>query len=210
MFMSRNKNIRNALLVTAAVGAGVGVHAESKKSVSSRVGEAQQQIIKEAAHNTAHPPKLFDAVGGESMAAYEAPTIAQEAKGAQEAKELTAKKVAKLSFKKAFAEASDIGLLVTDVSDRTSVQAKKVLELTLPESSVTGLESRNIHFIYDSVECNPFIEGEGKDQVGYIPLTVGDAPIIEVGKVDFVNSDFTGQQGPQLQRFTEDKQDDQR
>jgi hypothetical protein len=178
--------LRNGLMLGLVVGAGATYAGTRPASVNSKVTQAQEQIVRAAQHNAAHPP-ANNPSEGESVAAWEAPIIAQEARGAQEAQELTPQRIAKLSFNRAFNEATDVGMLVSDVSDRTSIPAQEVLGATLPKSSVTALEGRNIHFIYNSSECNPFIEDDGNTQIGYIPLTVSDAPTPEITHITYIN-----------------------
>jgi hypothetical protein len=194
--MSRN-TLQNGFLVVAAVSAGAAGYNATKSSSSpkARVAETQQRIIRQAQQNSAHPVRVNYETGQGSMAAYEAPIIAQEAKAVREAKELTAKRIAKLSFTKAYNQATDVGLLISDISDRTSIPAKEVLDITLSKSSVTALEARNVHFIYNSNECNSFTEGQGKDLVGYVPLTFSDSPENTYARTVVVNTGMESHDG---------------
>ncbi|MEK7600205.1 MAG: hypothetical protein AAB462_04190 [Patescibacteria group bacterium] len=185
--------LRNGLLIAAAVGAGgTGTYLKAThQTTEEKVAKAQEQIVREAKYDKTHP-----ADDNESL--YNAGTTAEDAKAIATAKKLTANRIAKLSFDKAFTEATKVGGLVIDVADMTSSSAEDVLKATLPESSLDALESRNIHFLYNSTECNPYTyswETSGhkvnfESQGGYIPVSFGDTapPAQAIHTVNPVNS----------------------
>jgi hypothetical protein len=160
-----------ASLAAGLVGVGVVARGEGGPTNREKVDAAQNQILYTARYYAAHPPQPDD-LGDSEI--YSAAINAQDAEAIGQARQLTAQRVGRFSFSRAFDEASDVGGMVIDVSDMTSLPVETVLSETLPKSTITALNKRNIHFIYNSPERNPFVQ-EGDPQIGYIPLSTAAA-----------------------------------